>query len=248
MSHSGKLTAAGHALIGAKISADENLNISTFKFANVAGLDPETLPENYSETEPSADLVHTMPVTRAGAIDGDTVVYSAVLDSTVGDFEFNWVGLYDDTDTLVMIRYTYPQQKLGTPFGGGNNLTRNFALKFVGAADVTNVTIPAESWQFDVSAYVFERLDWTEINTNTVAKEGHRYRLMQPLTLTIPQGLTKSIYVVCDAQSGMGIASPGYLQVATGIIRTRRGNYSQVQLTRRELTWRIDFVNGVPTL
>lgn len=245
---SGLLTTAGHALIAAQIAAAENLVITTFKFANVVGLDPEELPENYAQTEPTDDIVHTMNVTRAGSINSDTVVYSAVLDSTVGDFEFNWIGLYDESGILVMIKYTYPQQKTGNAFGGGNNLTRNFSLKFVGAADVTSITIPAESWQFDVSAYVFERLEWTEISVDTLAEEAKNYRLMAPLILTVREGDERSIQVVADVDSGIALLSPATIKADSGKVRTRRGAYDEFLITKTENTWRVDFVSGVPTL
>jgi hypothetical protein len=249
MSNSGLLTTDGHALIAAKIAADAKLNITTFKFANVNGLDPNTLPENYSQSEPTADLVHTMAVTRAGSINSDTVVYSAVLDTTIGDFNFNWIGLYDENDTLVFIKYTAMQYKTGDTFGGGNNLTRNFALKFTGAAEVTNITIPAESWQFDVSEKIFERLDWQPIYADAMAIEGFRYRLMNPVTLTIPEAQNKSIHIVGDVDSGISLASPASVVVQNnGPIRTTRGEYSEFLLTKNESTWRIDYVDGVATL
>jgi hypothetical protein len=246
---SGLLTDAGHALLSAKITANENLNISYFKLANVAGLDPEALPENYSQAEPTADIVYTNPVTRAGYINNDTVVYSLVLDSTVGDFVFNWVGLYDVDDTLVMIKYVYSQQKTGNAFGHGNNLTRNFSLKFVGAAEVTNINITAESWQFDVSAVINDRLNWTLVNNDLTAIEGFRYRLMGPYVITIPTTGTKSIYVVADANSGIGLVTPAAIAAEVNeVLNTSKGNYEQVKLTLPGVTWRIDYVNGVATI
>jgi hypothetical protein len=246
---SGRLTDAGHALISAKIAANQDLNITHFKLANVAGLDPETLPENYSQTEPTADIVYNANVTRAGYINNDTVIYSLVLDSTVGDFVFNWVGLYDEADTLVMIKYVYSQQKTGDAFGGGNNLTRNFSLKFIGAAEVTSISVLAESWQFDVSEYVYNRLNWNEISTDTLAVTGRRYRIMAPLVLTVPANQIESIHVVADLDSGISRNTPAKIVVSDASdLRTRIGLTDEFLLTMPETTWRIDYVNGVPTI
>jgi len=241
MSSSGLLTTAGHALIAAKIAASANLTITTFKFANVNGLDPDTLPENYSQTEPTADLVHTMAVTRAGSINSDTVIYSAVLDSTVGDFNFNWIGLYDETDTLVMIKYTEMQYKTGDEFGGGNNLTRNFAIKFTGAATVTDITIPAESWQFDsTQSYlvVFVSVDITQ-------RPFRKHRFMSPAELQLidlPDG--SEFIVSVDFSVDLGAGDCKLLAPEGEQIVLAKGSYDDVDITTRGVDFNLTRFEG----
>ena len=95
------------------------------------------------------------------------VVYSLILGSDIGDFSFNWLGLYDSTDNvLVAVSYSPLTDKL--KYEGnqvGNNLTRNFMLEFNGALGTTNITVNAETWQADWTARL-AGIDTREQNSN----------------------------------------------------------------------------------
>ena len=155
------ITLAGESLISQKQSKREALLVSKFVLANVPGLDT-TLPVDRSAGVPQSDqIVHSVPVTREGYLATNKVVYSLMLGSDVGDFDFNWIGLVSAEDVLVIAAYVPRQQKRREipPLQAGNNLTRNIILEYDGAQSLTGINVPASSWQFDFTA------DFTAINT-----------------------------------------------------------------------------------
>ena len=155
------ITLAGESLISQKQSKREPLLVSKFVLANVPGLDT-TLPVDRSAGVPQSDqIVHSVPVTREGYLATNKVVYSLMLGSDVGDFDFNWIGLVSAEDVLVIAAYVPRQQKRREipPLQAGNNLTRNIILEYDGAQSLTGINVPASSWQFDFTA------DFTAINT-----------------------------------------------------------------------------------
>ncbi|MDP2548907.1 phage tail protein [Oceanobacter sp. 4_MG-2023] len=118
--------------------------------ANVSGLDVSATPPK-TETVPTADVVDTVPINRAGLASESTAVFSAVIDSSRGDYSFNWIGLYNSQyDVLIAVAYEPEQSKYATNGADiGNVLTKNFSLTMTSAAAVTGLTADIESWQFD---------------------------------------------------------------------------------------------------
>lgn len=148
------ITLAGEQLFAAKAQANEALDIDTFIFANVPGQDP-TDPIERTETIPAVEQqVHTQAVQQVGRINDNVVVYSTVLDSVTGPFDFNWVGLYSSAnDTLVAINHIPTTSKIETNGGeSGNTLNRNFGIEYSGIADLTGITVEPETWQLDFTA------------------------------------------------------------------------------------------------
>jgi len=145
------ITTAGETLIRDKIQAAEALNIDSVVFAYVDGLDYTETPDR---TQELPELLDTLPVTSASNVNDDTVVYSVTIPSSLGTWTFNWMGLYSSEDeTLIAVAYLPEQEKRATSGDDiGNVLTKNFAIEFTGAADVTGITIDAESWQIDYTA------------------------------------------------------------------------------------------------
>ncbi|EOB3108609.1 phage tail protein [Yersinia enterocolitica] len=126
----------------------------TIIFAHVPGLDP-TADINPDEGIPAdGQIVHRDAVAQYGMINDSAVAYSVVLDTRVGDFTFNWIGLVDAaSNTLCMIVHTPAQQKIATANGvQGNNITRTFLMEFAGAAEASQITVSAQTWQIDFSA------------------------------------------------------------------------------------------------
>mgnify|MGYP001024620121 CR=1 FL=1 len=147
------ITIAGEKLFAAKAQANEQLDIDTFIFANVPGQDPAA-PVNREEGIPTEHIVHQQIVQQNGRINENVVVYSTVLDSITGPFEFNWVGLYSAiNDTLVAINHVPTTPKTATAEGvAGNTLNRNFGIEYSGIADLTGITVAPETWQLDFTA------------------------------------------------------------------------------------------------
>ncbi|EPO1390894.1 phage tail protein, partial [Escherichia coli] len=79
---------------------------------------------------------------------------SIILDTTVGDFEYNWIGLLnEESGVLCMIAHTPRQQKIKTANGvQGNNLIRTFSMEFDGAAAAMHIDVSADVWQIDFTA------------------------------------------------------------------------------------------------
>ena len=162
------ITIAGEKLFAAKAQANEQLDIDTFIFANVPGQDAAD-PINREEGLPTDHVVHQQIVQQVGRINDNVVVYSTVLDSITGPFEFNWVGLYSSiNDTLVAINHVPTTPKTATAAGvAGNTLNRNFGIEYSGIADLTGIDVAPETWQLDFTA----RLQGMDKLTQQLAKD-----------------------------------------------------------------------------
>ncbi|MBC3957676.1 Kelch repeat-containing protein [Pseudomonas triticifolii] len=147
------ITLAGESLIALKQSKREALKVSRFVLANIPGLDT-SLPIDRSAGLPPVDqIMHSVQVTREGYLSPNRVVYSLMLDSSTGDFDFNWIGLETAEQVLLIAAYVPLQQKRREipPKQFGNNLTRNIILDYNGAQSLTGIQVPASTWQFDFS-------------------------------------------------------------------------------------------------
>jgi hypothetical protein len=152
------ITLAGESLIARKQAAGEPLQIDAFVLALVPGLDPD-LPVERSEGKPdAAQIVHTyqIPDEYRGYVNPNQVVYSMLLGSDLGNFSFNWLGLYSSADDVVVAISHLPEMakwKTDTATNtAGNNLTRNMLLEFSGAQATTGITVQAATWQVDFTA------------------------------------------------------------------------------------------------
>ena len=145
------ITLAGESLIAQKQGAHQILTVSRFILANVPGLDPNG-PVNRAAGKPAAgQIVGTYDVTDAGYVNPNQVVYSLMMGSDIGDFDWNWIGLETAENVLLMVAYVPTQQKRRNipPLQLGNNVTRNFLVVFDGAQALTGLTIDASTWQHD---------------------------------------------------------------------------------------------------
>jgi len=153
---SSAITNAGEALIALKQNQEEALVIDRFILAYVDGVDPAAAVDRTEGKPDAGDIVleYVIPEENKGYINPNQVVYSMLLGSDIGDFEFNWVGLYCSADdTVVAIAYTPALSKWKTVHPTmGNALTRNFMLEYSGVADVTAITVEASTWQIDFTA------------------------------------------------------------------------------------------------
>lgn len=159
------ITIAGEQLIAQKQGASQVLQIVSFVLANIPGLGAE--PANRIEALPAAgNIVDTKAVTFQGYVNSNQVVYSLSLDSTIGDYDFNWVGLKSAEGTLIACEHIALTQKRKTvgPVAG-NNLTRNFLLAFSGATATTSIAVPASTWQIDFTTRLLQ-IDERERQSN----------------------------------------------------------------------------------
>lgn len=145
------ITLAGESLIAQKIGAQQPLIVSRFVLANVPGLNPNS-PVNRAAGKPAAgQIVGSYAVTQKGFVNPNQVVYSLMMGSDIGDFDWNWIGLETAENVLLAVAYVPVQQKRRNipPLQLGNNVTRNFLVVFDGAQALTGITIDASTWQHD---------------------------------------------------------------------------------------------------
>ena len=144
------ITLAGESLIAQKQGAQQPLIVSRFVLANVPGLDPNSQVDR-AAPKPAAHLVASYDVTQKGFVNPNQIVYSLMLSSDIGDFDWNWIGLETAEGVLLAVAYVPLQQKRKNipPLQLGNNVTRNFLVVFDGAQALTGITIDAKTWQHD---------------------------------------------------------------------------------------------------
>lgn len=137
-----------------QIISDRPARPDTFVFAYIPGQDePAEIPRD--ETLPDESLIqYRVPVTQYGLLSPNAAAFSVILDTTVGDFEYNWIGLLnEESGVLCMIAHTPHQQKIKTANGvQGNNLIRTFSMEFDGAAAAMHIDVSADVWQIDFTA------------------------------------------------------------------------------------------------
>ncbi|RMP59487.1 hypothetical protein ALQ18_01359 [Pseudomonas marginalis pv. marginalis] len=147
------ITLAGESLIAQKLGAQQRLEVVRFVFANVPGLNPNAPVDRAAPKPPAAQIVHTytIPPQNIGFVNPNQVVYSSMLGSDVGDFDWNWIGLETAENVLLAVAYVPAQQKRKNipPQQIGNNVTRNILVVFDGAQSLTGITIDAKTWQHD---------------------------------------------------------------------------------------------------
>lgn len=142
----GIITEAGSQYIANKTLLNQGLEIKEIVIANITGI-TENTPRDPAEGLPTElQIMHRRDIDAAGKVDENTVAWSVVLDQNVGDFDYNWIGLVTTDGTLIAVDYLPLQRKRA----GVNNVhNRSFVLQFAGAAALSQITIPAESWMFD---------------------------------------------------------------------------------------------------
>lgn len=145
------ITNAGESLIAQKQAAGDVLEVVRFVLALVPGLDPDLPVDRDGLKPPPEQIVHTQAYTQKGFVNPNQVVYSLMMGSDIGDFDWNWIGLETAEDVLLSVAYVPVQQKRKNvpPHQIGNNVTRNFMVLFDGAQALTAITVDASTWQHD---------------------------------------------------------------------------------------------------
>jgi hypothetical protein len=152
------LTAAGAALIASCQLNQQVLNIDQVVFADIPGLDTSVAPPSNTVMPEAGYIVHQCAVSRSGLVNDSSVVYSAVLDSELGDFYINWMGLYCSEHNVLVAACVMPRhRKYATgAFTVGNSLVKNFALQISDVANLTGISISADTWQIDFTARLMQ--------------------------------------------------------------------------------------------
>jgi len=145
------ITLAGESLIAQKQGAGEKLEVARFVLALVPGLDPNAPVDRAAGKPPASQIVFTKTYDRKGYVSPNQVIYSLMVGSDVGDWDFNWIGLEASEGVLLAVATVPVQQKRKNipPLQIGNNVTRNFLVEFNGAQALTGITVDASTWQHD---------------------------------------------------------------------------------------------------
>lgn len=192
------LTIAGENLFAIKAQKNEQLDIDTFVFAYVPGQDHNIAIDRNEGLPAISQRVHSQVVQQLGRVNDNVVIYSTVLDSLTGPFEFNWVGLYSSTNqTLVAISHIPTVSKTITEAGAaGNTLNRNFGIEYSGIAELTGVNVDPETWQIDYTA----RLNGMEELTRKLAIDMNgRNWFIDDGFKVVPSGILNGFYITSGA-------------------------------------------------
>ncbi|WP_313650309.1 phage tail-collar fiber domain-containing protein [Pseudomonas soli] len=217
-----RITLAGESLIAQKQGTKEVLHIARFIYANVPGLDPKAPIDRAAPKPPASQIVHLydIPPENSGYVNPNQVVYSSMMGSDIGDFDWNWLGLESAEGVLFAVAYLPLQQKRRNipPVQIGNNVTRNVMVEYSGAQELTGITIDASTWQHDFTvrlqgidererlsnrdvygracffgdALQFQKVDGTyQLAAGVAYLEGMRLALPKPVQLIAPPGATQ---------------------------------------------------------
>lgn len=148
------ITSAFEQLKAQEAAGGQRILIDRFVFADIPGLNVDATPPKTEVLPPDTQIVHRQKVDRAGMVNENTVAYSVTLPESTGDFTFNWMGLVSSaTNTLCMVVYLHPQEKIKTENGKqGNTLVYSEVMEYAGASASTGVTTPVSTWQIDFTA------------------------------------------------------------------------------------------------
>ncbi len=132
--------------------------LDEFVLANVPDQD-STLPIDRNETvPPSEQVVYVADVSQSGYVNPNAVVYSLIMDTGVGDFDFNWIGLRNKSSgILAAISHLPLTAKTFTTAGvkNGNAITRSIMMSYSNAQSLTSINVDASTWQIDFTARLF---------------------------------------------------------------------------------------------
>ena len=136
-----------------KILANEPAVPDQMIFALIPGLDATAEIDPGEGMPDVSQIVYSSAFTRMAKLNENAVVYSVVLDTTIGNWSYNWIGIADSaTGAVLMIVHCDEQKKIKTAGGvQGNSLIRNMVMEFAGATEATQITVTPETWQIDYS-------------------------------------------------------------------------------------------------
>ncbi|MFQ1852681.1 phage tail protein [Aeromonas veronii] len=130
--------------------------LDEFVLANVPDLDPTAPIDPDSGLPPAGQIVHRHKVDQRGRINNDSVAYTIVMDTTVGDFSFNAMYLINKASGMVgMIVHKGLETKLKTDEAAGqtgNSLVKSMLMEYDRAAEATATHVDASTWQIDYAA------------------------------------------------------------------------------------------------
>ena len=145
----GIITNAGLAYISSQQANNQPVQMSHFVVAYIPDLDVMSTPDPDDGLPDQTLITGQFPIAREGYNNQDSITYTLELDSSVGNFDFNWYAIITDSNEVAAINFIYPVFKRS---GIQQIVTRNFVMNYARAQNATGITIPAQTWQFDYTA------------------------------------------------------------------------------------------------
>ncbi|OXS13996.1 hypothetical protein CGX12_16575 [Zobellella denitrificans] len=149
------ITYAFEDYLASSLQAEQPVVLDEIVLALIPGLDHTQPIDRGTVLPPAGQIVHRQPVDQRGRVNGNAVAYSIVMDTSVGDFEFNALFLvHAASETVAMVVHKETESKLATQPGvqTGNSLVKSMLMEYDGAAQATHTTVEAGTWQIDFSA------------------------------------------------------------------------------------------------
>lgn len=132
-----------------KITAGEAPDLNQMIFAYIPNLDIDIEIDRAAGLPEQGYWVHQQDVDQVGKLDVNAVVYSTVIPSTVAAFTFNAIYLHDKyvENSCGMVIHKEDETKQTNM-----TTTRSLVQQYNGAAQLTGITVDAETWQIDYQA------------------------------------------------------------------------------------------------
>ncbi|WP_075321160.1 phage tail-collar fiber domain-containing protein, partial [Histophilus somni] len=139
--------------IAKQVINGQGVNFDEIIFCHIPDLSAENLAAHLN-MPPSNQIVHRQAVSQVGFVNENAVVYSVTVGTEIGDFDFNYIALINRNLNLLGVAvYTNTIKKIKNKNSiQGNAFTRSILLEFANAKQITNITIPAQTWQIDFTA------------------------------------------------------------------------------------------------
>lgn len=146
------MTNAGLALFAQALQGGFTVPVDRMIFADIPGLDPDSEPSPEMDYPPEENIVHNAEISNTGKLDENRVIYSCVLPASLGPFYINWIGLYSSQyQTLIAVYHVPRHYKSNTTgFRVGNTMYKNFAIQYENIGNLSGITVPPESWQYNL--------------------------------------------------------------------------------------------------
>ncbi|WP_421179504.1 phage tail protein [Aeromonas enteropelogenes] len=130
--------------------------LDEFVLANIPDLDPDADIDPGITLPPDTQIVHRQAVDQVGTVNLDTVAYSIVMDTSVGDFSFNAMYLINAAaGVMAMVVHKRSEEKWHTDESTGqlgNSVVKTMLMEYDRASEATATHVDASTWQIDYAA------------------------------------------------------------------------------------------------
>lgn len=148
------ITTAFETYLVDQVQAGQPVTLDEMVLAYIPDLDLEQPIDRSRSLPPVGQIVHRQAIDQTGRVNANAVVYSIVMDTTLGDFAFNAMYLLNaTTQTVAMAVHKETEQKIQTQGASqGNSLVKSMLMEYDGASAATQINVDAGTWQIDFSA------------------------------------------------------------------------------------------------